>query len=109
MIVNEDRRFLLDRAEQNIPLGVVVFALVPMQDRAQFAAVVAEAATGRSRPLIDAETMARWVIADMTGLDDDEILAVMGVGSVPIRRDLPPTRPWSNGKTPKCCMSRTTG
>ena len=59
MIVDEDRRFLLDRAEQNIPLGVVVFALVPMQDRAEFAAVIPKAATGRPSPLIDAETMAR--------------------------------------------------
>ncbi len=87
-IVDEYRRLVLDRAEENVFPRVIVFPLIPVQNRAECAAIVAEAAVGGARPLVDAESAANRIIADVPGLNDDEILAMMGVRPMPIRRHL---------------------
>lgn len=86
--VDEDRRLVLERAEQDVFARVIIFPLIQAQDRAQLDAIVAEAALSGARPLVDAEAAAERIIADLAGLNDDEILAVMGVRPMPIRRHL---------------------
>jgi hypothetical protein len=61
-----------------------VFLAVPVHDPAELAAIVAEAAAFRALAPVDAEAASVGVISHMGGLDDDEVLAVMGVGTVPV-------------------------
>lgn len=69
-----------------------------MQDRAELAAIVAEAAIGGARSLVYAVAAAHRIVADMTGLHDHEVLAMVGVRSVPVRRDLAADPPVVEGK-----------
>jgi hypothetical protein len=47
--------------------------LIPVQDSAKLAAIVAEAALRGALSLIDAKFLAGWIVADVTGLNDDEV------------------------------------
>ncbi len=59
-----------------------------MQHAGELAAIGAEAAAIGALAPVDAEAVAVGVIADMAGLDDDEVLAMRGIGPVAIDGDL---------------------
>jgi hypothetical protein len=72
--------------------------LIPMQHRAEPAAIVAKTAIGGAQPLIGSEFLLRGIIADVTGLKDDQIFAMMGVRAMPIGGDLAADPPMVEGK-----------
>ena len=65
-----------------------IFLLIPVQYRAELAAIVAEFPIHGALTLVDAETPGRRVVADVARLDDDEILAMMGMRPVAVEGDL---------------------
>ena len=67
---------------------MLVFVLIPMQHRAELAATVAELAAGGALALVNAEALGIGVVPDMAGLNDDEVLAVMGMRPVAVGGDL---------------------
>ena len=67
---------------------MAVFGLVPVQHAADLAAIVAELLMGGAATLIDAEALGVGIVADMAGMDDDEVFAMMGMRSVPVGGDL---------------------
>jgi hypothetical protein len=88
LVVDEHRRNALDAAAQHVIAGLLVFMLVPVQDRAKLAATVAEFAAGAALALIDAKTASVGIVTNMAGLNDDEVLAVMRGGPMPVDGDL---------------------
>jgi hypothetical protein len=68
--------------------GMTVLMLVPMQYRAKLAAIVAKFPADRALTLVHAKAPGTGIVADVAGLNDDEILAVVGVRAVAIDRDL---------------------
>src|ERR1700734_4057408 len=86
LIVNEQRRRAMGRSQQDGVAGLAILLLVPGQRAGQLAAIGAEFAVHRALALIDPELLALRVIADMTGLDDHQILAVMGVRAMAVGR-----------------------
>src|SRR6202021_1968287 len=88
LVVDEHGRHALDAAAQQGIAGLLVFMLIPMQHRAHLAATVAELAAGGARALVDAEPSGLGVVADMAGLDDDQVLAVMRMRPMAVDRDL---------------------
>jgi hypothetical protein len=59
-----------------------------VQDSAKLAAIVAEAALCGALSWIDAKFLADWIIADVTGLNDDEVFTMVGVRPMPVGRNL---------------------
>jgi hypothetical protein len=66
---------------------------MPAHHRTELAAIVAEGAPLGAMALIDAKAPGVGIAADMACLDDDEVLAVIGVGTVAVGRDLAADRP----------------
>ena len=88
LVVDDDDLLALERATQHLLTGVAIFLLVPVQHRAELAAIVAHGTALRAVALVDAEPPDLGVVADMARLDDDEVLAMMGIGPVAVDRDL---------------------
>ena len=83
VVVDEDGRPTRDQPQSQVGAGVIVVP-VPLHHPAQFPAVVAEP-VGRGRePLVDAEALARGIVADVAGMDDHEILAMIRVRRVAV-------------------------
>ncbi|MGO9006735.1 MAG: hypothetical protein ACLQIQ_09225 [Beijerinckiaceae bacterium] len=70
-----------------------------MQNPAKLAAIVAETAIRGTLSFIDPEAPANRIIAHVTGLDDDQILTVMGMRAVPVRRDFAADPPMVEGES----------
>ena len=64
---------------------------------------------GRLQAAVAAELRGVRVVADVTRLDDDQVTAVVRLGPCRLVATLPPARPWSNGKAPKCLGIRMIG
>jgi len=88
LVADENSGLAAEPAAEDVLAGMTIFELVPTQYRAELAAIVAEFVAVGALPLIDAEPLAIGVVADMAGLDDDEIFTVMGMRPVPIERDV---------------------
>ena len=58
---------------------------------------------------VDAELAGIRIVADMTGLEQSEVLAVIGMGTVPRLRDDAADAAVVEGKAPKCLASRMMG
>ena len=87
-IVDVNDRLAVKPAAQNVIAGMAIFGLVPVQHAAELAAIVAELLTGGALALIDAEALGIGIVADMAGMDDDQVLAMMGMRPVPVGGDL---------------------
>src|ERR1700761_5336055 len=101
LIVDADSGLALDRAAEHTFAGMAIFVLVPVQHRTQLAAIIAEPAPLRALALIDAEVPRSGIVADVTRLDDDEILAVMRIGTMAIDGDLAADTAVVEGKSPE--------
>src|ERR1700722_4762922 len=67
---------------------MAIFGQVPVQHAAELAAIVAKLLTGGAPALVDAESPGIGIVADMAGMDDDEVFAMMGMRPVPVGGDL---------------------
>ncbi|MGD0106149.1 MAG: hypothetical protein ABSC06_19230 [Rhodopila sp.] len=83
-IIHKHRRRGINRAKCHFVAGMTVFALVPTQHIRQLPAGRTESAIRGSLALIDAKPFRNRIVPDMARLDDNEVLAVVGVRAMPI-------------------------
>src|SRR5271166_484170 len=88
LIVEIDHGLAVQPPTADLLAGVAVFLAVPMHHRTELAAIVAESAAVGAFAPVEAEAPGIGVVPYMRGLDDDEVLAMMGVGTVTVDRDL---------------------
>src|SRR5262249_32085380 len=74
--------------EKHIGAGILVFLAVPGHDRAKLSTAVPVRLAGSETPLVDAEALALRVVAHVARMNDDEIVAMIGVRSMAGGRDL---------------------
>jgi hypothetical protein len=88
LVVDKDCGLTVERTAPDMVAGMAVFLLVPAQHRAELSAIIAEFPAGGALPPVNAETFCVGVVTDVARLNDDEILAVMGVRSMAVGGDL---------------------
>jgi hypothetical protein len=67
LVADENSGLAAEPAAEDVLADMTIFELVPMQYRAELAAIVAEFVAVGALPLIDAEPLAIGVVADMAG------------------------------------------
>ena len=88
MVVDEYGGLSRDQPDAYVGASVVVLLPIPLHHRAQLAATVTEFAAGGKEPLVDTKAAVPGVVAHVAGVNDHEILAMVGVRRMAVGRDL---------------------
>src|SRR6185437_13661533 len=88
LVVDADGGLAFDRTAKHAVPGMAILVLVPLQHARELTAIMTEPASRGALALIDAEALGSGIIADVTGLDNDKVLAVIGVGTMAIDRNI---------------------
>jgi hypothetical protein len=87
LVIDSDHEVPTMALEKNVPLCEGIFIHIPFEYTVDLPAAWSYIAILRVQPAVEPKQAGIRIIADVTGVDNYEILPVLGVRTMPVRRD----------------------